>query len=166
MRTIVAIDPGSTQSAVVVMTPEYKILEHCKAINKNVLEMLLHQYDPANTQIVCEMIASYGMPVGAEVFETCVWIGRFWQTAERMHIPFYRLYRQEEKLNLCHSTRARDSNIRQALIDRFAAHDLKNGKGTKKNPDFFYGFRADEWAAAAVAVTFLDGHKEEIKHDE
>jgi len=166
MRTIVAIDPGSTQSAVVVMSPEYEVLEHFKRPNEEVLKFLMTYYLPEEIEIVCEMIASYGMPVGAEVFETCVWIGRFWQLAEQAHIPFYRLYRQEEKLNLCHSTRARDSNIRQALIDRFAAHDLKNGKGTKKNPDFFSGFRAAEWAAAAVAVTFLDGHKEEIKHGE
>lgn len=79
-----------------------------------------------------EMIASYGMPVGKEVFETCVWIGRFIE--DMKYIPQDRIttteyiYRKDEKMNLCHSMKAKDSNIRQALIDRFGV------VGTKKNP--------------------------------
>lgn len=71
------------------------------------------------------MIASYGMPVGKEVFETCVWIGKF---AEASGMKENYIYRKEEKMNLCHSMKAKDSNIRQALIDRFGV------VGTKKNP--------------------------------
>ena len=45
------------------------------------------------------------------------------------HFMFYEyIYRKEEKMNICHTMRAKDSNIRQALIDRFGE------VGTKKNP--------------------------------
>lgn len=68
-----------------------------------------------------------GMTVGQEVFDTCVWIGRFWEIALRSggYEP-KRIYRREEKLNLCGCLSAKDKNIRQALIDRYGV------VGTKK----------------------------------
>jgi hypothetical protein len=86
-----------------------------------------------------------------------VWVGRFWHKAlecgsQRVEL----IYRIEEKISICHDSRAKDTNIRQALIDRFAQFDKVNGKGTKAIPDWFYGFKKDVWMAYAVGVTFID----------
>lgn len=156
---ILAIDPGNIQSAYCIMDKNtYKPIEFGKIDNNELREKLLGdiKFFPIETMVI-EMIASYGMPVGKEVFDTCVWIGRF---MESYKCPFtYYIYRKEEKINLCGSMKAKDSNIRQALIDRFAQFDFKNGKGTKKEQDFFYGFSKDIWAAYAVGVTWLDKQK-------
>lgn len=148
-----AIDPGNVQSAFVVVDENYTIYYKEKSENRIVLEWM-QGFRP--DRVVIEKIASYGMAVGREVFDTCIWIGRFTQAAIALGIPVEYIFRSEEKLTICHSPKAGDTNIRRALIDRFAKHDLKNGKGTKKTPDFFYGFKADMWAAFAVAVTYLD----------
>jgi hypothetical protein len=98
------------------------------------------------------MIACYGMPVGAEVFETCVWIGRFLQ---RWEGPYSLVYRREVKLHLCDSARAKDANVRQALIDRFGPGKQK-AIGLKASPGPLFQIKADLWAALGVAVTFAD----------
>ena len=146
---ILAIDPGNVQSAYVVIDAKYKPVEF--GILPNV-ELMGRLAGMKEDWAVIEMVASYGMAVGAEVFETVFWIGRFYEMALRYVTPDYaiRLYRQDEKMNLCYSMKAKDSNIRQALIDRFGV------VGKKKSPGWFYGFKADIWAAYAVAVTFLD----------
>ena len=148
---VLAIDPGNRQSAWCMIDGEtLKPLSFGKEENQVVLDAVQHlSYD----SIVIERVASYGMAVGRDVFETCVWVGRFTQAAS---VPPDYIYRQEEKLHLCGDSRAKDTNIRRALIDRFAQHDIKNGKGTKKNPDWFYGFSADVWQAYAVAVTYVE----------
>lgn len=157
---ILAIDPGNQQSAYVLMAEDYTIQRYGFSKFPNDLALSTVQdlgdiYDDRLT-VVIEMVASYGMAVGAEVFETCVWIGRFAQAALDKGCKVDYVYRMEEKMTLCHSSKARDSNIRQALIDRFAKFDKKNGKGTKTHPDTFYGFAKDIWAAYAVGVTWLD----------
>ena len=148
---VLAIDPGNRQSAWCMIDGEtLKPLSFGKEENQVVLDAVQHlSYD----SIVIERVASYGMAVGRDAFETCEWVGRFTQAAR---VPPDYVYRQEEKLHICGDSRAKDTNIRRALIDRFAQHDLKNGKGTKKNPDWFYGFSADVWQAYAVAVTYVE----------
>ena len=154
--TILALDPGNTQTGYAVISmPEFRLIKFGKADNTALLALVANAdvlYDV--DAVAIEMVASYGMAVGREVFETCVWIGRFHQAAG--HPNTHYVYRKEEKEILCGSLRAKDANIRQALIDRYARHDLKNGKGTKANPDVFYGVSKDVWAAIAVGVTYYE----------
>lgn len=149
---VLAIDPGNTESAYCFVDAEtLQPGSFGKVRNQELLSIVnLYVYDC----IVIERVASYGMAVGRDVFETCEWVGRFTQAALPLDADY--IYRKEEKLHICGDSKAKDTNIRRALIDRFARHDLKNGKGTKKNPDWFYGFSADCWAAYAVAVTYIE----------
>ena len=153
---ILAIDPGNIESAYCLIDSKtYKPIIFDKIKNEELATFLYNnRICGFNTidNLVIEMIASYGMPVGKEVFETCVWIGKFIQASgfEDNYI-----YRKEEKMNLCNSMKAKDSNIRQALIDRFGV------VGTKKEPGWFYGFKKDIWQAYAVGITYLDKEKNE-----
>lgn len=140
---ILALDPGTTETAFVRWNGS-RILEAEHWPNADIRQVLIgREYDA----VACEMIASYGMAVGREVFETCVWIGRFVEVAKaEAHL----VYRRDVKLHLCHSPRAKDANVRQALIDRLGA------PGTKKNPGATYGMKSHLWAALAVAVYAFD----------
>ena len=151
--TILAIDPGSSASAYCVMDDAASPLKFDKVPNADLIQIA--RYTDADT-IVIERVASYGMPVGREVFDTCEWIGRFTQVAvDTSHRVEY-ILRQEEKLFICKSPKANDATIRRALIDRFAKHDFKTGKGNSHSPDFFYNFKADIWAAFSIGVSYLN----------
>lgn len=159
---ILAIDPGSEESGYVILDNNLKPLDKGKVKNEKLLDDIQMgrftslSFDESITHVAIEMIASYGMPVGAEVFETCVWIGRFMGDLEDRGLKPKYIYRKDEKLNLCQSMKANDATIKQALVDRFAKGQKNYGKGTKKEPGFFYGFKADVWSAMAVAVTYYD----------
>ena len=154
---ILAIDPGNKESGyAIIEMPEFKLLDFGKIENEQLLANIEEWFavDSNIDAIALEMVASYGMAVGKDVFETCVWIGRFVQALQGQDITY--IYRKDEKMTLCHSMKAKDSNIRQALIDRYAKHDFKNGKGTKKQQDTFYGVSKDVWQAIAVGVTYWE----------
>ncbi|MBQ2690241.1 MAG: hypothetical protein IJG05_09220 [Solobacterium sp.] len=160
-KYIFAIDPGNTESGyVLVSAGDLQPILMAKEDNHEVLDVLsgLIEELPANSlELVIEMVASFGMPVGREVFDTCVWIGRFIQCAGDKglgHASY--ITRMQEKLAICHNPHANDATIKQALIDRFAYGQKNYGKGTKKDPGWFYGFKADIWSAYAIAVTWSD----------
>lgn len=163
---ILAIDPGNTHSGWVIIDSQTRQPLHIgKSPNELVLE---HCYGDLQWDIaVIEMIASYGMAVGREVFDTCIWIGRY---TEAMNdnigdkLPTYTV-RQTVKLHHCHTSKAKDANITQALIDRFTPGQPNRGKGTTKNPGWFYGFKADIWQAYALAVQHADQLESDTRGD-
>lgn len=158
---ILAIDPGTTESAYVT-TVDGRLREYGKLANDDMLtrlsELSLALQHPPDHALVVEMIASYGMPVGREVFDTCIWIGRFeerWRTVTHGEAGYATLFRSTVKLHLCGQTRAKDANVRQALIDRFGpGREKAIGTKAKKGP--LWGVKADVWQALALAVTFAD----------
>jgi hypothetical protein len=157
MMRILAIDPGPEESAWLIydsfgLRPiaQSGIEENDRLLSRLQEEGAGRNY--SQNPLVIEMIASYGMPVGKEVFETCVWIGRF---IEAWPCFCQRFYRNDIKMHLCGSVRAKDANVRQALIDRFGPGKDK-AIGTKKAPGPLYGLKKDLWSALAVAVTADD----------
>ena len=151
MSLIFAIDPGTSQSGWVLYDGT-RVHDAGVAPNHDVLRWV--QAGQGADVLAIEMVASYGMPVGADVFRTVVWIGRFlqaWREPEEVRL----VVRQDVKLHLCGQPRAKDGNVRQALIDRFPA--TGGGKtpqiGTSKQPGPLHGVSSHAWSALAVAVT-------------
>ena len=151
--TLLAIDPGTTESAWVLWRDGAPRL-FAKEPNAAVRLLVRDPPEPID-RVAVEMVASYGMPVGREVFETVRWIGRFEESAGQ--VPVVLVYRQEVKLHLCHSAKANDAAIRQALLDRFGP-GREQAIGTKKAPGPLYGISGDVWSALAIAVTVSDRH--------
>lgn len=150
---ILAIDPGTTESG-------WCVFDGARFIKSGIWPnaQLRAAIEAGKGLDACaiEMVAHYGMPVGHEVFETCVWIGRFMESwrdgLRRVPEDVKLIYRKDVKLHLCGSPRAKDANIRQALIDKLGP------VGTKKQPGPLYGIKGDVWSAVAVAVTAWDSN--------
>jgi|SRR5690606_13860482 len=154
-RYIYAVDPGPTRSALVVVHG-YSIVGAHLWENDDLLRELRYG-GPVYAHLVVERIESYGMPVGVEVFDTCIWTGRFVEAwaGKSMQDAWSLLPRRAVKLHLCGSPRATDATIRQALIDRYGPGKDK-AIGTKRNPGPLYGIRADLWAALALGITYQE----------
>lgn len=151
---ILAIDPGNERSAWCELldgAPQRYSIQ----LNADICDMLrgrLYDWRPESHSLCIEAIASYGMAVGKEVFDTCRWIGRFQEAWENRHGVVRLVYRREVKLYLCESARANDANIRAAIIDRYGPGKEKAvGRKAARGP--LYGLKGDEWSALAVALT-------------
>ncbi len=147
---ILALDPGPVDTAYVRVGDDWRVREADHISNQHVLDVVLPSH---RGQVVCETMQSMGMAVGVEVFETCIWVGRYWQVAVAAGLPFARVRRTDIKMHLCGTTTAKDPNIRQALIDQFGP-GKEAAVGTKRAPGPLYGVANHEWSALAAAVTW------------
>jgi hypothetical protein len=151
---VLAIDPGNVQSAFVVYDGE-KLFDFGKWENERLLNHIRSTKDLLAEHMAIEHIANMGMSVGQSVFDTCLWSGRFIEAWWDQ--PFTLIKRREVKSHICGNQRAKDSNIRTALIDRFSDGKGKDvAIGKKKAPGPLFGVAADVWSALAIAVTWTD----------
>lgn len=151
VNIVLAVDPGTTQSGVVLWDGTSVIA--CGVFENGEVLELLDKRGPQH--LALEMVASYGMAVGKETFRTVWWTGRFAERWQRRtsNLPM-EVFRQNVKLHLCHTAKAKDTNIRAALLDRFGGKEAAIGR--KATPGPLYGVSSHAWAALAVAVTAHD----------
>lgn len=151
-KRVLALDPGTTETAYVLWDGS-RLFAKGIVSNKEILSGI---YDSLWSAHICyiEEIAGYGMSVGAEVFKTIYWYGRFaeaWYTNSFDAVEAILVPRKAIKLHHCGSGKATDANIRQALIDRFGA------PGKKSNPNpITFGVTKHEWSALAIAAYAID----------
>lgn len=165
---VLAIDPGSSESAWVLLDEAVDVpavVVHRKLANAEILATLRaigHSgFALRHPIVVIEQIASYGMAVGAEIFATVHWAGRFYEAAEQAGFrAVVQVPRAEVKLGICGDSRAKDSNIIAAVKDRFGG---SAAKGTKTAPGPLYGIRADEWQALALGLAYLQRPIDELE---
>lgn len=169
---ILAIDPGTLKSGWVLYdTKTHSILDKGITENYGLKQYIKSGIDQRMfNSVSVEMIASYGMAVGREVFETCLYIGQIMQLLDDSMIECKLIFRREVKKSICNNGQAKDKNIRQALINEFPK--IGGGKepriGTKKEPGRLYGVTSHIWAALGVAITHAKNKNEynpDIDHD-
>lgn len=174
MTLHIGIDPGTRETGVATLlgdtVPDSGILpnEELPAWLENLLRDYRDTAAVTEIRIGIEMIACYGMPVGKDVFETILWIGHFITRFSTLAAPpckpqspamaIRKVYRMQVKSHLCHSAKAKDPNIRQAIIDLFPPSG--GGRtpqiGTNPQPGPLYGIKSHAWAALGVALTARD----------
>lgn len=148
MTTILGIDPGNEESGWCLYHTDGAVFGSGVKPNEIMLEEIRHS---AADALAIERIASYGMAVGREVFETCEWVGEFRGVWRLRCKSAHLIYRKDVKMHLCGSPRAKDANIRQALIDLFGGKERAVGR--KASPGPLYGIKSHAWPALGVAVT-------------
>lgn len=153
MTVRLAIDPGPEQSAWLVHDSADGEIRSFGIWSNELLIGLFRDHSLSDdvTRVAIEKVESFGMAVGAEVFETVFWSGRFAEAARPLLVE--RIGRKAIKLHLCGSARAKDPNIRAALLDRYGG---RAAIGVKAKAGPLYGISKDVWSALAVAVTAAD----------
>ncbi len=148
---VLAIDPGNEQSAWCRYDGR-KPVEFAKQDNASLL-VALRTRPTLELHVAIEYMAPRGMPMSQESMDTQFFAGRCIEAVTR-YARWTPINRHEVKLHICGQARAKDSNIRQALIDRWGGKEKAIGR--KKNPGPLYGISADVWSALAIAVTWWE----------
>ena len=177
---IFAIDPGSEVSSFVIWDPVPNVIhEHGLDVTNGVLIQRVRALEE-QMHLVVERIASQGMIVGQETFDTADYVGALGEAYVHKYLV-HKIFRRLVKVGCCGDSKAKDSNVRQFVIDYFGGQDKAiggkkcgkcKGKGWfgsgrqecpackgakwKHPPGKVFGFAEDEWQAMALAIYFFE----------
>lgn len=184
---IIGLDPGPTQSALVLYQPGKpgRILRHVTSPNAECREWLL-VHGPTRATLVVEYMRPRGMPTSVEEMDTMFELGRM---VESWGGVFEKVGRQDVKLHLCGSARGNDATVRQALIDRWGGSAATRGpkkctncggkgwygrdhtecqnfkgdwpgdEGCFESPaGALHGITGDQWSALAISAVWSELH--------
>ena len=148
VRKILAIDPGPTRSAYVILADGQPTATE-KLPNEEVLAIAA-EWRGDVTVIEWITVASIA---GAEIYQTCRWVGRFEQASA---VPVLLLPRADVLAHFFgkRNVKGADSLIRRQMLDRWGGDAAK---GVKANPGPLYRFHADCWQALGVAIAHAEG---------
>lgn len=151
MSHILAIDPGSAESAWLVLLDE-SVVSFAKEPNDVVLARLHIAGGPGHegwSTVVMEDLEPRQQPLGREVADTLRWIGRFMEAARPL--PVHLLTRRAVTAHhIDGGTKDADKRIRAQLIDRY-------GTGSERKGGPLYGITHDVWSALAIGLAYSDG---------
>lgn len=155
---LLAIDPDPNGGSWVFVDQDGKLFGYAwRDSIDNIVETEMQW--PFLRHTVVEDLQSYGMPVGASVFDTAKMIGEMRRGARVALLHFHlSLTRPKIKTALCGTPRAKDANVRAALIDLYGG-SREIAIGRKATPGPLYGVSKDVWAALALAVVWLQTQK-------
>lgn len=194
---VFAVDPGKISAWVLMSPTEIHVKGRCSQVEildlaREIARGNLSFRGVGIEHIVIENIGHYGtgMPAGRDVFDTCRLIGRMEEIFERKmessapslnQALTHLIKRQSIKTHLCGRSTAKDSNVRQAVIDRFGGNAKAiggkrcpncKGKGWKGSgrpiclpcdgcgwetkPGPLHGIASHEWSALAAGLYFIE----------
>ena len=148
MKSVLAIDPGSSKSAFVLWDGK-EILYSGHRPNEDVIAILYAANEDAkvNPALAIESMVSIPQGGGKSICDTIWWSGRFYEAwqGKREMVPVHVIKKALGAKN--------DLGIRTALIQRFGP------PGKKADPGLTYGLQGTRyhlWRAFAVAVVWYD----------
>lgn len=184
---ILAIDPGNVQSAFVLLSlVDRRPLNFGKIDNWELRASLANGDIPSFGTLVSEFPRPRGQLASKELFDTAAWIGVFEEVvrSNRPTVEIERMDRKDVKMTLCEHPRAKDPQIRQALIDLYGGEtvaiggkkcskckgkgwfgagrptcDQCKGKKWDQPPGPLNGISQDVWQALGVGVTWIEIRK-------
>lgn len=141
---VFAVDPGSSESAIVAF--DGRTIHFASVLPNDKLLAMVRASNGAlsGKRFVIERIGHYGtgMPAGETIYETVYFSGNLEEAARMVGAKPEYVKRPTVKTHLCGNPRAKDANVRQALVDKYGPEFMKQ----LKNDDLRSAMAVADWA--------------------